>query len=447
MIDFLLWGRKTAWKTGSQRQGPSGTQELAEVRISGEGQGKSGVSGANRRSFVKKATGAGVFQIVAPHVLGGPKYTPPSETFGAALIGAGGRGPGTLGDLGRKHKLAIREIARCDVKWVGRSDDKTRYTDFRRLLERDDLDMVAIATPPHWHALISIAAMEAGKDVVCEKPMTRFLAEGRAVVEASRRTKRIFQIGTYGRFGVSGRRNDMRKIVRAGLVNGRKVRVVHRGGFKVRQWSGPVQIKPRAVPDYLDWNMYCGPSPLKPFHPPRFGGMHRGYWDYDGGGLGDMGQHALDPITYRMGKDETSPVEITAHAPPAHPEVAGMWGWVRFKYEDGVELVLESGEWGEPHGLEAKNIGREDLNEEERRVFDEIPDEDPLVGFGEAVKTRVLAGGHPEVAHRTVSLMHLANVAFRTGRSIRFDPKTERAVGDEEANRLIDQPMRAPWHL
>ena len=322
-----------------------------------------------------------------------------------------------------------------------------KWQDLRGLLKDDSIDAVVVATCNHWHCLAAIWAMEAGKDVVCEKPMTRFVAEGRAVVEASRRTKRIFQVGTYGRFGASNGRNDMRKIVRAGLVNGREVRVVHRGGFKVRQWSGPVQIKPQPVPDYLDWNMYCGPSPLKPFHPPRFGGMHRGYWDYDGGGLGDMGQHALDPITYRMGKDETSPVEVTAHAPPAHPEVAGMWGWVRFKYEDGVELVLESGEWGEPHGLKAKNISREDLNEEERRTFDAIPDEEPLVGFGEAVKTRVLAGGHPEVAHRTVSLMHLANVAFRTGRSIKFDPKTERAIGDEEANRLIDQPMRAPWHL
>ena len=181
---------------------------------------KVGANGIKRRSFVKTAAGAGVFQIVAPHVLGGPKHTPPSETFGAVLIGSGGRGPGTFGDLSRKHKLAIREIARCDVKWVGRSDNKTRYTDFRRVLERNDVDVVAIATPPHWHALISIAAMEAGKDVVCEKPMTRFVAEGRGVVEASRRTKRIFQIGTYGRFGASGGRNDMRKIVRAGLVNG-----------------------------------------------------------------------------------------------------------------------------------------------------------------------------------------------------------------------------------
>jgi len=159
---------------------------------------KGGSAGIKRRSFVKGVAGAGVFQIVAPHVLGRER-TPPSETFGAALIGAGGRGPGTFGDLSGKHKLAIREIARCDVKWVGKADNKTRYTDFRRLLERNDVDVVAIATPPHWHALISIAAMEAGKDVVCEKPMTRFVAEGRAVVETSRRTKRIFQIGTYGR--------------------------------------------------------------------------------------------------------------------------------------------------------------------------------------------------------------------------------------------------------
>ena len=142
-----------------------------------------------------------MFQIVKPHVLGGPNHTPPSETFGAALIGAGGRGPGTFGDLSGKHGLSIREIARCDVKYLGQSDNKTRYTDFRLLLERKDLDIVAIATPPHWHALISIAAMEAGKDVVCEKPMTRFIAEGRAVAEAVKRTGQVYQIGTYGRFG------------------------------------------------------------------------------------------------------------------------------------------------------------------------------------------------------------------------------------------------------
>ncbi len=117
------------------------------------------------------------------------------------------------------------------------------------------------------------------------------------------------------------------------------------------------------------------------------------------------------------------------------------------KYADGVELVLESGDWGEPYGKPERPIRRRDLTEAELRKLDAIPDEDPLVGFGEAVKTRVPAGGNAEVAHHTVCVLHLANLAIRTGRTIRFDPEKEVAIGDEEANRLINQPMRAPWHL
>lgn len=389
-----------------------------------------------------------MFQIVPRHVIGGAGFTPPSETFGAALIGVGGQGPGTFRSLSEQHGLAIRKIAECDVKWRGEADNKTRYTDFRRLLERDDIDIVAIATPPHWHALISIAAMEAGKDVLCEKPMTRTIAEGRAVIEAVRRTGRIFQIGTYGRFGQQGRdKLEIRKIMLAGFAKGRESRYVRSGGFKVREWSGPLNVVPREVPPFLDWDLYCGPSPLKPFHPPRFGGMHRGYWDYDGGGLADMAQHFLDPITYTYGKDGTAPVEIEASAPPAHPEVAGLWGWVRLRYADGFELVLESGEWGEPTGLETRTITRADLTEDERRMLDALPDPEPLVGFGEAVKSRQQPGGNAEAAHRTSSIMHLANIAIRTGRTIRFDPESDRVIGDDEANRLVDQPMRAPWHL
>jgi len=402
-----------------------------------------------RRSILKGAAGAGVFQIVAPHVvLGQAKEPPPSETFGAALIGVGGRGPGTFRDLSGKHKFSIGTVAQCDVKWVGQADDRNRYTDFRKLLERKDIDLIAIATPPHWHALISIAAMEAGKDVLCEKPMTRFVAEGRAVIETAERTGRMFQIGTYGRFGKQDARTlEMRKIIRAGFAKGREVRAVIRGGFKVRQWSGPLNVTPRDVPKNLDWDLYCGPSPLKPFHPPRFGGMHRGYWDYDGGGLGDMGQHKLDPISFAYGKDDELPVKVEASAPPAHPEVSGPWTWAKLTYADGVEIVLESGEWGESSGLQGKGISRADLTEDERKQLDEIPFEDPLASFGEAVKTRRQPGGNAVAAHHTVCIMHLANVAIRTGRTIHLDPETERAINDDEANRLIDQPMRAPWHL
>jgi len=402
-----------------------------------------------RRRFLKGSAAAAAFTIVPRHVLGGAGHTPPSDTFGGALIGCGGRGGGTFGDLSRIHKLNVRRLASCDVKWVGRADNKTVYTDFRRVLERKDIDIVAIATPPHWHALISIAAMEAGKDVLCEKPMTRFIAEGRAVVESARRYGRIFQIGTYRRFGTSRSEKSRltRKIIRSGLLKECRARYVRRGDFKVKMWSGRVDVAPKAVPPNLDWDLYCGPSPLKPFHPPRHGGTHRWYWDYEGGGLGDMGQHHLDAITWLFGKDDTAPVTVEVSAPPAHPEVAGMWAWSKLTYADGLTLVLESGEWGQPTGLRSKGVSLADLDEAGREKLKQMPDPEPLIGFGEAVKTRKQPGGHAEAAHRTATLMHLTNIAIRTGRKIRFDPVKEVVVGDEEANRLVNPPMRAPWHL
>lgn len=405
-----------------------------------------------RRRFLQGAAAApALFHIVPRHVLGGADHTPPSEAFGGALIGVGGRGPGTFRSLNDHHGLEVKLLAECDVDWRDRADNKRFYTDFRRVLERKDIDIVAIATPPHWHALISIAAMEAGKDVLCEKPMTRFIAEGRAVVNAARRYKRIFQIGTYGRFRSSNNAEDLltHKIMASGLLKNSdaKVRMVRRGGFKVKQWSGRADLSPKPVPDNLDWDMYCGPSPLKPYHPARHGGTHRWYWDYEGGGLGDMGQHHLDPVNWTFAKDATSPVEIEASAPPAHPEVSGMWSWVKLRYADGFELILESGEWGDPSALETRMPRLSDLSREDQEKIKEGPDPEPLVGFGEAVKTRRQPGGHAEAAHRTACLMHLSNIAIRTGRKLRYDPDKEKIIGDEEANRLVNQPMRAPWHL
>lgn len=401
-----------------------------------------------RRHFLKGSAAAITAITILPrHVYGGPGETPPSETVGGALIGVGGRGPGTYNEM---RALNPVKLAECDVRWVGRADNKTKYTDFRRLLERKDIDVVAIATPPHWHALISIMAMQAGKDVLCEKPMTRFIAEGRAVADTARRYGRIFQIGTFGRFGASKDKNRVqtRKIMKSGLLKECKGVHVIRGGFKVKEWSGLVNAKPQPVPDSLDWDMYCGPSPLRPYHPHRVGGTHRGYWDYDGGGLGDMSHHFLDPISWTYGKDDTAPVEVEAFAPPAHPEACGMWGWVELKYADGFTLVLDSGEWGEPwNKKERRSITLDDLDESVRNKLAEMPDPEPLLTFAEAVKTRKPAGGNAEAAHRTITIMHLANIAIRVGRKIRFDPVKEVIVGDEEANRLVNQPMRAPWHL
>lgn len=402
-----------------------------------------------RRRFLQRtAAGAAAFTIVPRHVLGGQGHVAPSDTFGGALIGCGGQGRQTFKQL--SNGLNVRLLAECDVKFLDRADNKSIYTDFRRVLERKDIDLVAIATPPHWHALISIAAAEAGKDVLCEKPMTRFIAEGRAVIDAFNRYNRIFQVGTFGRFRASTDKNNQltHKIMRSGLVRECPAVVIARGGFKVKEWSGRPALEPQTVPKNLDWDMYVGPAPMKPYVPARTGGTHRGYWDYEGGGLADMGQHRFDPIQWTYGKDDTSPVSIEAHAPPAHPEVCGLWGWVELKYADGLTFVFDSGEWGEPYARkEPRGIGLADLSEEDRQKVEQMPDPEPLVAWAEAVKTRKQAGGNAEAAHRAVTLLHLANIAIRTGRKIQYDPVKEEIIGDAEANRLVNVPMRAPWHL
>ena len=240
----------------------------------------------SRRKLLKSSVAAAAAVTIVPRNVLGQGQTPPSDDFGAALIGCGGRGGGTFGGLGPN----VRRLASCDVKYADRVDNETIFTDYRRVLERKDIDVVAIATHPGWHALISIAAMEAGKDVLCEKPMTRFIAEGRAVAEAERRYGRIYQIGTYDRFKSN---RKMRKIFDSGLLEGKQLKtvIVQRGGKKVKLWSGKVRYDVQEVPANLDWNMYCGPAPLRPYQDHRTGGTHRGYWDYEGGGLADMAHH------------------------------------------------------------------------------------------------------------------------------------------------------------
>jgi len=398
--------------------------------------------GISRRHFLQgTAAATAALTIVPRHVLGGADQPPPSESFGGALIGCGGRGGGTFGDLGP----SVRLLAQCDVRFADRADNQKIYSDYRRVLERKDIDIVAIATHPGWHALVSIAAMEAGKDVVCEKPMTRFIAEGRAVVDAERRFGRVFQVGTYGRFGAN---RQTHKIMASGLLKECKAVVFRKGDFKVKEWSGLVNAKLDPVPKNLDWDMYCGPAPLRPYFRHRFGGTHRGYWDYEGGGLADMGQHHLDGFNYEFAKDFTSPVEIEPYAPPAHPEACGLWGWVELKYADGLTLVLQSGEWGKPYDRQqTRGVSLNDLSPEDQQKLKAMPDPEPLLRFLEAVRARKPSGGHAEAAHRTATLLHLTNIAIRCGRKLQYDPVKEEIIGDEEANRLVYQPTRAPWRL
>ena len=411
---------------------------------------------SNRRKFLKtSAASAAYLQIVPRYVIGDQGHTPPSETYGAALIGCGGRGPGTYESMVRKLPATL--VAACDVQktrvdgYIKRKNPKAKgYNDFRKLLENPDVDLVAIATPPHWHALISIAAAEAGKDVFCEKPMTRFIAEGRAVVETFNRYKRVFQIGTNGRFGAYKSRTSrtIHKIMRSGLLKPNPCVHIKKGGLKLNQWSGKPGLKPQIPSEDLDWDLYCGPSPLKPFVTDRVGGTHRNYWDYEGGGMCDMGQHHFDPQQWIYGKDDTSPVKIEAFAPPAHPDVTGMWAWVELTYSDGFTFVMDSAEWGPSYDKKgSKQVSLSQLSEEDQQKINAMPDPAPLLSFAEAVKQRKQAGGHPEAAHRAACILHLANIAIRLGRKLQYDPEKEQFVGDDEANRFVNVPMRSPWHL
>ncbi|MBM4032518.1 MAG: Gfo/Idh/MocA family oxidoreductase [Planctomycetes bacterium] len=397
-----------------------------------------------------------MFSVVPRMALGGPGQKPPSDLMARGVVGTGGRGQAFLGPRDR------RVVAVCDVdkghveaaaKRVGTGC--TPYADFRQLLEVREIDEVCIATPPHWHALISIQAAQAGKDVLCEKPMTKFIREGQAIADAIRRYGRVFQIGTYGRYSM-GR---LRKLVQSGRLG--KPLLVRAGraqgyGWNVKWFTGLHHLPPQPVPPNLDYNLWLGPAPFKPYHPHRVHFMFRCYWDYDGGGLADQGQHHLDPIQYMLDKDDTGPAEVEAVAPwPAHYDACGPWQSVTIRYADDVAILIESGEWGVPPQpapfLEGPNgkVWPGGRTEPHGLLdgIDALPDTKPLISFEEAEKTRKPSGGSADSSHRANTLFLLGNIAIRLGRKIRWDPVKQQCIGDEEANRLVDIPMRAPWHL
>ncbi len=165
-----------------------------------------------------------------------------------------------------------------------------------------------------------------------------------------------------------------------------------------------------------------------------------------------MSHHHLDGPCYQYARDLTSPVEITPYAPLLHPEACMVWAWCEMKYADGFTLVIESAEWGPKYDrLQQKNLDEGDLRKklgpEGQKKLDALPDPAPLLSFPEAVKLRKPAGGNAAASHRVATTYHLMNIAMRCGRKLRFDPVKDQIVGDEEANRLVYQPMRSPWML
>ena len=420
---------------------------------------------------LKAAAAGAALAIIPRHVLGGPAQVSPSEQLTHAIIGVGGMGNGHVGYVLNDPGARLLAISDADANHLTntlkRSGEACKgYRDFREMLDRGDLDIVHIATPPHWHALMSIAAAEAGCDIWCEKPMTRTIGEGRYVIDAVRRSGRMFRINTWfrlhsGLYGLGTTAKPIKQLIAGGLLGWPlTVRVSRFTGFdwKVKMWSGKTDVKPEPVPPNFDYDTWLGPAPVKPYFAHRAHVSFRGYWDYDGGGLADMGQHYLDPVQYFLDKDGTSPVEVEAWAPwPTHPDAVGIWGRVEMAYADGCRIILESGDWGvnqtegQPYIEGPKGKIYPGIRTDPPGLLDAVaslPEPEPMISdFNESVRTRRKFGLNEVNANRSNILVHLANAAIRTGRKLKFDPVAQRFAGDDEANRLVDQPMRAPWHL
>lgn len=401
--------------------------------------------------------------IVPRHVLGGVGYTPPSEQVTKAVIGVGGMGTGHLHDVNPTARL----LAVCDVDRKHLEQALVRggkgvdgYSDFREVLERSDIDVIHVPTPPHWHGIISAAAARAGKDIWCEKPMTRTIGEGKKVVDVVRSHGRIFRLNTWFRFegsfyGFGTTVEPIKKVAESGLL-GWPLRATVSGvtGFDWKhQWSGRTDLVPEPVPEYFDYDFWLGPAPFKPYHPHRTHGTFRGYWDYDGGGLGDMGQHYLDPVQYILGKDDTSPVYIEADTAQQHPDAVGPWRRVYMRYADGCEIILDGENRDENAPFLAGPNGKlfrgfvSDIPDFERKLAD-FPDPAPQqTDFIDSVRNRKKFALNEENGHRSCTIVNLAKIAVQLRRPLRFDPVQQLFIDDEDANRLVDPPMRGPWTI
>ena len=415
----------------------------------------------DRRQFIKKGTAAiATFTIIPASVLGGKNHLVPSDHLTKAIIGLG---------MGLEHidYEGTRVVAICDVDTnrlqggIDRIPYKVKvYHDYRELLLDPGIDIVHIATPPHWHGVMSVDAAKAGKDIWCEKPMTRTIGEGVRVKEAVAQYGRIFRLNTWFRFqdnfyGMGTTVEPIKKLVDSGLLGWPlKVTVNASTGFDWKfYWVGRTDLDVQPVPQELDYGMWLGPAPFKPYHPHRVHNTFRGYWDYDGGGLGDMGQHYLDPVQYFLGKDNTSPVRVDVDAPQQHPDAAGTWKRVELSYSDGCKIVLD----GDNKDVNAAFIEgpkgklypkfRSDIPDLQKKL-ESFPDPEPQVtNFSEAVRNRQQFALNEQNGFRSCTLVNMAIVAIRLGRSLKFDPIKCEFIDDPGANLMINQPLRSPWNV
>ena len=420
----------------------------------------------NRRKFLAGAVAtAAAPLVVRASALGAGELPSPSNRVNVGSIGVnnmGGQHVGTL--LGTP---AARLVAICDVdaqvrqSALGRAERKygpqggtAGCNDFREVLARPDVDAVVIAVPDHWHAPLSIAAMRAGKDVYCEKPMTLTIAQGREVIQTVRHTGRVFQTGTQRRSMGSVR--HVCELVRNGRI-GKVLRVTAGVGMPNRECDPTWQPEP--VPEGFDYEMWLGPAPWEPYHHLRCHYSFRFILDYSGGQITNNGAHWADVVQWALGKDGSGPVEAEGHAEWLGP---GLFNTANdfsctLVYDSGAKFTI-SARGGSPRfegtegwidadgKCEPASLMTSVIRPDEIHLYD-FGDKNHMENFLRCVRTRQEPAAPAEVGHGSATVCNVGNIAMMVGRKVNWDPAAERFVNDPEADRFLARAMRAPWHL
>jgi predicted dehydrogenase len=445
-----------------------------------------------RRDFIKRVaqTTAAMSAISAQRVLGA------NERVGIGVIG--------FGLVGRIHTrsfhglpdarvVAVADTFRPRLEAAGQlvGSDAKLYADFRRLLEDRNVDAVVVATPDHWHALMCMMACAAGKDVYVEKPLTLFVREGQWMVDVAKRHQRVVQVGTQQRSAAHYQK--ARELIRSGRL-GQLVSV--QCAYYRNVTPGFGNPPDQAPPPDLDYEMWLGPAPKRPYNPNRSIYHFRWFWDYSGGQMTNLGQHSLDVVHWCV--DMKGPVAVSSvggrfflrdngevpdvqdtiieypgfqavvqfHECAAGGMTTGMGGLsfhgnrgTMVLGRDGYEIIPDKKE--KPVNIVAKIIGGHPVGgpqpepEEGDQFWTEpVKDKtgdwkgqyvDHARNFLDCVKTRKQPNSNLESGHQVATVCHLANISLRLGRKIRWDAEKQEVIGDAEADAMLTRPYRSPW--
>jgi predicted dehydrogenase len=446
-----------------------------------------------RREFIKQgAATIATTAVSAKRILGA------NDRVRLGLIGCGGRGMDVAAAM--RKAPGAEYVAVCDVyetnanaarEWAGTA--ARAFGDFRKLLELKDVDAVHIATPDHWHAIPTVLACQAGKDVYVEKPLAHNVREGRAMVAAARKYNRIVQAGTQQRSAPHYR--EVERIIQAGELG--EVRFVRVWNYSNLTPNGLGNVPDSPVPAGLDWDFYLGPAPKVPFNKNRFLRNFRWFWDYAGGTITDFGTHRFDTVQQIM--HVTAPKRVSASGGRFSLKSDGdMPDVLQVTYEyDGFVLSYEAcnlnahGLGGRtpgmsyysmrdkddrPHGeayygtngaLFCDRIGFEIYPEpvrtaltrrerskpveayrmEAKRVQSQDATELHCANFIECVRSRKTPNAEVEIGHRSTTVPHLGNIAYKVGRKLAWDAAKEDFINDAEASKLLSRRARKPWDL